>query len=72
MNERSADKASSPSRPSINGRAYPLEDHTYDIVVVGAGYAGLLATVRHAVVPTAPTVHERDLHEVISPGLMNR
>jgi succinate dehydrogenase / fumarate reductase flavoprotein subunit len=30
--------------PSINGRAYPITDHTYDVVVVGAGGAGLRAT----------------------------
>ena len=31
--------------PSVNGRAYPIEDHTYDVVVVGAGGAGLRAVV---------------------------
>jgi succinate dehydrogenase / fumarate reductase, flavoprotein subunit len=31
--------------PSINGRAYPIEDSTYDVVVVGAGGAGLRAVV---------------------------
>ena len=31
--------------PGVNGRAYPIEDHTYDVVVVGAGGAGLRATV---------------------------
>ncbi len=29
----------------INGRAYPIEDHLYDVVVVGAGGAGLRAVV---------------------------
>ncbi|MCA3633844.1 MAG: succinate dehydrogenase flavoprotein subunit [Methylobacterium sp.] len=29
----------------INGRAYPFTDHTFDVVVVGAGGAGLRATV---------------------------
>ena len=24
-----------------NGKAYPIEDHTYDVVVVGAGGSGL-------------------------------
>ena len=28
---------------SINGRAYPIEDHSYDVVVVGAGGSGLRA-----------------------------
>src|ERR1700730_17339176 len=31
--------------PMVNGRAYPIEDHTYDVVVVGAGGAGLRAVV---------------------------
>jgi succinate dehydrogenase / fumarate reductase flavoprotein subunit len=31
--------------PAVNGQAYPIEDHTYDVVVVGAGGAGLRATV---------------------------
>ncbi len=33
------------SGPSVNGRAYPIEDHTYDVVVVGAGGSGLRAVV---------------------------
>ena len=33
------------AKPAINGRAYPLTDHTYDVVVVGAGGAGLRATL---------------------------
>src|ERR1700723_1024822 len=31
--------------PSVNGRAYPIEDHAYDVVIVGAGGAGLRAVV---------------------------
>ncbi|PSC05845.1 succinate dehydrogenase flavoprotein subunit [Alsobacter soli] len=31
--------------PSLNGKAYPITDHTFDVVVVGAGGAGLRATV---------------------------
>jgi succinate dehydrogenase / fumarate reductase, flavoprotein subunit len=31
--------------PAVNGRAYPIEDHSYDVVVVGAGGAGLRAVV---------------------------
>src|SRR5258708_10758727 len=31
--------------PASNGHAYPIEDHTYDVVVVGAGGAGLRAVV---------------------------
>jgi succinate dehydrogenase / fumarate reductase flavoprotein subunit len=31
--------------PATNGRSYPITDHTYDVVVVGAGGAGLRAVV---------------------------
>ena len=31
--------------PTVNGKAYPITDHSFDVVVVGAGGAGLRATV---------------------------
>jgi succinate dehydrogenase / fumarate reductase, flavoprotein subunit len=31
--------------PAISGRAYPIEDHLYDVVVIGAGGSGLRAVV---------------------------
>jgi succinate dehydrogenase / fumarate reductase flavoprotein subunit len=31
--------------PAVNGQAYPVEDHTYDVIVVGAGGSGLRAVV---------------------------
>jgi succinate dehydrogenase/fumarate reductase flavoprotein subunit len=31
--------------PSVGGKAYPITDHVFDVVVVGAGGAGLRATV---------------------------
>ncbi|TAK46845.1 MAG: succinate dehydrogenase flavoprotein subunit [Xanthobacteraceae bacterium] len=37
--------ANGTAAPSINGRAYPIEDHLYDVVVVGAGGAGLRTVV---------------------------
>jgi succinate dehydrogenase flavoprotein subunit len=33
------------SAAAVNGRAYPIEDHRYDVLVVGAGGAGLRAVV---------------------------
>jgi succinate dehydrogenase / fumarate reductase, flavoprotein subunit len=33
------------SAPAIGGPAYPLTDHTFDVVVVGAGGSGLRATL---------------------------
>ena len=33
------------STPKVNGRAYPIIDHAYDVVVVGAGGSGLRAVV---------------------------
>ncbi|WP_445242144.1 succinate dehydrogenase flavoprotein subunit [Methylovirgula sp. 4M-Z18] len=35
----------SSAAPAQNGKAYPITDHTFDVVVVGAGGAGLRATV---------------------------
>lgn len=31
--------------PAFNGQAYPITEHTYDVIVVGAGGAGLRATL---------------------------
>ena len=36
--------ASRKAAPAINGKAYTVVDHSYDVVVVGAGGAGLRAT----------------------------
>ncbi len=40
-----AGNGSSTGGPAVNGRAYPIEDHSYDVLVVGAGGAGLRAVV---------------------------
>ncbi|ESR26478.1 Succinate dehydrogenase flavoprotein subunit [Lutibaculum baratangense AMV1] len=42
---RMAQNGSNGSAPGANGRAYSFVDHTYDVVVVGAGGAGLRATL---------------------------
>jgi succinate dehydrogenase / fumarate reductase flavoprotein subunit len=38
-------KANGAAAPATNGQAYAFTDHTYDVVVVGAGGAGLRATL---------------------------
>src|SRR5512139_2340198 len=40
-----ATNGKSNSGPAINGGAYPIEDHNYDVVVIGAGGSGLRAVV---------------------------
>ncbi len=37
--------SSAQSAPALGGKAYPITDHTFDVVVVGAGGAGLRASV---------------------------
>ncbi len=37
--------STAPTEFAVNGRAYPFIDHTFDVVVVGAGGAGLRATL---------------------------
>ena len=40
--DTAAPQAGSPkAAPGINGKAYEIVDHQYDVVVVGAGGAGL-------------------------------
>ena len=43
--ENVRDKGNGVAKPGLNGKAYPTTDHTYDVVVVGAGGAGLRATL---------------------------
>ncbi len=38
-------KSNGGAAPATNGQAYPITDHTFDVVVVGAGGAGLRATM---------------------------
>jgi succinate dehydrogenase / fumarate reductase, flavoprotein subunit len=37
--------SSAQSTPTLGGKAYPITDHTFDVVVVGAGGSGLRASV---------------------------
>jgi succinate dehydrogenase flavoprotein subunit len=43
-----ADNGQGGGVPSVNGREYPLTDHTFDVVVVGAGGSGLRAALAAA------------------------
>ena len=36
-----ANGSQGPSAAALGGKAYPIADHTFDVVVVGAGGAGL-------------------------------
>ena len=45
MPENVHDNGNGVAKPAVNGKAYPLTDHTYDVVIVGAGGAGLRATL---------------------------
>ncbi len=45
MANNKANGASGPSQFNINGNAYPFTDHSYDVIVIGAGGAGLRATL---------------------------
>ncbi|MGE0627031.1 MAG: succinate dehydrogenase flavoprotein subunit [Hyphomicrobiaceae bacterium] len=38
-------KSNGVANPAVNGKAYPFIDHTYDVIVVGAGGSGLRATL---------------------------
>jgi succinate dehydrogenase / fumarate reductase, flavoprotein subunit len=45
VNGHANGKANGAAKPGVNGYAYSIVDHTYDVVVVGAGGAGLRATL---------------------------
>ncbi len=42
---RDAGNGAAGPAPHLNGKAYPFIDHTFDVVVIGAGGSGLRATV---------------------------
>ena len=48
-----------PTTRPINGRAYPIIDHAYDVVVVGAGGSGLRAVVGASEAGFAPPASPR-------------
>ncbi len=45
LKSNSAPNGKNGGAPRVNGRAYPVETHTFDVVVIGAGGAGLRATL---------------------------
>ena len=65
--ERSRKATASPSRP-LNGKAYPLTDHTYDVVVVGAGGAGLRATLGCAEAGLQDRLHHQGVPDPLAHG----
>ena len=54
--------------PSVNGRAYPIEDHTYDVVVVGAGGAGLRAAVGCSEAGLQDRLHHQGVPDPLAHG----
>ena len=54
--------------PAINGRAYPIEDHAYDVVIVGAGGAGLRAVVGCSEAGLAHRLHHQGLPDALAHG----
>src|SRR5215510_9757881 len=45
MSSNGNGKANGNAAPAVNGKAYPITDHTFDVVIVGGGGSGLRATV---------------------------
>jgi succinate dehydrogenase / fumarate reductase flavoprotein subunit len=43
--ENGRDNGNGVAKPAVNGRAYPVTEHIYDVIVVGAGGSGLRATL---------------------------
>ena len=54
--------------PATNGKAYPIEDHTYDVVVVGAGGAGLRAVVGCSEAGPAHRLHHQGVSDPLAYG----
>ncbi len=55
-------------RPAVNGRAYPIEDHSYDVVVVGAGGAGLRAVVGCSEAGPEDRLHHQGVPDPLAHG----
>ncbi len=56
------------SAPAIGGKAYPITDHTYDVVVVGAGGAGLRASVGCAQTGLQDRLHHQGIPDALPYG----
>ena len=52
------------ARANIDGRAYEIVDHSFDVVVVGAGGSGLRAAVGCASLPRNVAVEVDAIFEV--------
>ncbi len=54
--------------PSVNGRAYPIEDHSFDVVVVGAGGAGLRAVTGCSQAGLEDRLHHQGIPDPLAHG----
>ena len=54
--------------PAVNGHAYPITDHTFDVVVVGAGGAGLRADGRLRRGGPAHRLHHQGVPDALAHG----
>ena len=60
--------ATNGAAPAVNGRAHTIVDHTFDVVVVGAGGAGLRATVGLLAGGIAHGLHHQGLSDALAHG----
>lgn len=56
------------SAPGVNGKNYPITDHAYDVIVVGAGGAGLRAVIGCAEAGAAHRLHHQGIPDALAHG----
>ena len=60
--------SSAQSAPALGGKAYPITDHTFDVVIVGAGGSGLRASVGCAQAGLRTALHLEGLPDALAYG----